>query len=642
MVPHAPLLLRQRAPGVAAFAALLTILPLSGCGIGSGYAGPGSNTDTGWWDPAPVEAAPCAIERSSTYIPMRDGVLIAAELFLPRCQDDTRRPAILVQTRYYRAFEMSPVFRPFAGGPPEIIRRFVEHGYAWIETDVRGTGASTGSQRYPWAPDEVEDGREVVDWIVSQPWSSGAVGATGVSYDGTSAEMLARTAHPAVKAVAPRFSLFDVYTDIAFPGGVHNHWFTKSWSDGNRALDANEFSAYVGGLRGMMVRGVLPVSSDEDRTVLERALREHRRNTDIHQQALHIVCRDDVTPAGFVIDDMSPAQHAAELARRNVPVYGISGWFDGAYAHAAIKRFMSIPSLNGRLTIGPWNHGGRQNISPYADGGQVAFDQTGELIRFFDRYVRGIRNGIDDEPPIHYFTMGAERWREAASWPPATDQTTLYLSGGRSLSFDPPRQESAGDPYKVRLDVGSGEQSRWRSLFNIDGEPTDYRGREELCDKLLCYTSAPLPQAMELTGHPIVSLALSTTASDGQVFVYLEDVAPDGTSNYVTEGALRLIHRAIADDDDMTYRSPVPPRTFLRKDAAAVRPGEILELRFDLLPTSYRFSRGHRVRLLLAGHDRDLAVPVPRGPSEWTVYRDRLNRSFIELPVLVEGSGSTE
>ena len=116
---------------------------------------------------------------------------------------------------------------------------FTSQGYALVLLDVRGTGASFGAWPHPWPDDSVSDAADVVDWIVSQPWSDGNVGGYGISYVGTTAELLAVSDHPAVKAVIPMFNHPDAFTDIAFPGGIFHQRFTKSWSDFDRNLDRN-------------------------------------------------------------------------------------------------------------------------------------------------------------------------------------------------------------------------------------------------------------------------------------------------------------------------------------------------------------------------------------------------------------------
>ena len=207
-------------------------------------------SDASWNQPTSTDAtrrarAPQpAVERSSHFLTMRDGTRIAIDVTRPRGL--TNVPTILRQTRYLRALE-SPRLLSMLGLPEQfdthaaIRRTFLAAGYGWVDVDVRGTGASTGVWRTPWFEDQVRDGSEVVDWIVKQGWSSGRVGALGVSYDGTCAEMLLVAQHPAVRAVAPLFSLYDVYADIGFPGGVHLAWFTQAWARYNASLDRNEF-----------------------------------------------------------------------------------------------------------------------------------------------------------------------------------------------------------------------------------------------------------------------------------------------------------------------------------------------------------------------------------------------------------------
>ena len=169
----------------------------------------------------------------SSYITMRDGVRLAADVTLPRnLPPETRLPALLSQTRYWRAMELRAPFKwflkPSALDPHfrDFTPFFVSRGYALVQVDVRGTGASFGTWLCPWAPDAVEDAREVIDWIVAQPWSDGRVGAHGISYVGTTAELTAVLGHPALLAALPMFNHPDPYADIAFPGGT----WTRCWT----------------------------------------------------------------------------------------------------------------------------------------------------------------------------------------------------------------------------------------------------------------------------------------------------------------------------------------------------------------------------------------------------------------------------
>jgi hypothetical protein len=604
---------------------------------------------------------------------MRDGVRIAVDLTLP-----ARRagpvPTILHQTRYMRSIDWRRLlagrgierFLDSAGSTRE---RFVAAGYAWVDVDVRGSGASGGRRPSPWWVDEVADAGELIDWIAGQPWSDGSVGATGVSYAGTGAEMSMINQRPALRAVVPRFSLYDVYADIAFPGGVHLSWFTESWAAVNRALDENayeqafarligvnaaafaevwaqrrapysiaariaaelgrdRFRRHVAAALRLAVRGVTPVDG-AGAAALAEAVRDHAGNGDVHAMATQVTFRDDdgvyeEFPSA-TIDSFSPHAHAAPIAGCGAAVMSYSGWLDGAYNNAAIKRF-----LDGRadhLLLGPWDHGGRQDISPFSDRRKADYDHDGELVGFFDRHLRGIESV--DLPRVRYFTMGAERWNTADSWPPATvEPERWYLDRGGRLAPESPRDDGA-DPYAIDPGVGTGVRSRWRTLLGL-AAPLGYGDRAALAGRMLTYTSAPLPDPLTITGHPIAHLRVDPGASDGALFVYLEDVAPNGRSTYVTEGVLRLLHRAVGE---APCAHAGVPRSFRRADASPVDAGETATARFDLLPVSYRFARGHAIRIAVTGADADHFAPIYRGGETLVVRRGGADPSRIELPV---------
>jgi putative CocE/NonD family hydrolase len=566
---------------------------------------------------------------------MRDGVKIAIDLYLPEgLEEGARVPTILHQTRYHRSMELRWPFSRLLRGPGRTITRFVTCGYAWVSVDARGSGASFGTRSSPWSPDEVRDGAEIVDWIVDQPWSDGKVGSFGGSYDGTTAEFLLVNRHPAVKAVAPLFALFDVYTDIAYPGGIHLSWFTEEWGRFNRALDENRIADAVDSKRArLMLKGVRPVEEDHDRSMLAAAVRDHTGNYDVHAEALSVTYRDDRSETvGWKTDDFSPHTYIDDIRASGAAIYSYSGWFDGAYPHSAIKRFLTVRNPGSRLVLGPWPHGGGQNISPYSEEKRTGFDHVGELLRFFDCYLKGIDTGIASEPPVHYFTIGDEKWRTADTWPPpGAETTTFYFAEGNRLTTTKPTSNEGYDTYRVDCTAGTGKRSRWDSL--IGGGAVAYPDRNEQDGKLLCYITARLDHDMEVTGHPVVTLFVSSTATDGAFFVYLEDVDEEGHVEYVTEGQLRAIHRKLSNEQP-PYVTLVPYRTFKRADAMPLVPGEIAELTFDLLPTSYVFKRGHAIRVAVAGADKDHFAIIPDEPPTLTFYRTALHPSRISLPTM--------
>jgi len=622
-----------------------------------------SGSDAAWYESASAAAPPAAraLVYSSRYLTMRDGVRIAIDLYLPTgLTGQERLPAILHQTRYYRSMELRWPWRLFLGGKPldhttlyaRRRRRFVTSGYAWVDVDVRGSGASYGTRLCEWSPDEVRDGAEIVDWIVSQPWSDGRVGALGISYDGSAAEFLLVNHHPAVKAIAPRFALFDSYTDIAFPGGIHATWFTENWARHNDSLDRNAPHEVAGWWVKLVVTGVQPVQEDRDRLLRAGAIRAHRQNYDVHAQALTLTYRDDVAPSDPYHHDLgvrlepvgtpadtsgsiglfSPHNYWRDVEASGAAIYNYSGWLDGGYPHAAIKRFLTIRTPGSRLILGPWNHGGGWNIDQLRGPAKSAFDHDAELLRFFDHHLKGSDGSIAAEQPVHYFTMVEDRWKSADTWPPHAVTNPFYIAADRRLSLDLPAVEGGADEYRVDQSAGSGEHSRWRTQTEID-QAVHYPGRAQQDEKLLVYTSAPLDRPLEVTGHPVVTLFITSSATDGTFFVYLEDVDDRGRVTYVTEGELRALHRQLSNDRP-SYTVVVPYRSFKRIDGRPLVPGEAAELTFDLLPTSYLFQRGHRIRLAIAGADASHFALLPGGAPTVSVHRSRLRASRIELPVV--------
>jgi len=618
-------------------------------------------SDAAWYEPECPRPLYSGMRYSSCYLTMRDGVRIAINLHLPAgLASGARLPTILHQTRYYRSMELRWPLRMLLTGKPfhhiTIIarcrKRFVASGYAWVDVDVRGSGASYGGRVCEWSPDEIRDGAEIVDWIVGQPWSTGKVGALGTSYNGTAAEFLLVNRHPAVRAIAPRFALFDSYTDIAFPGGIHAAWFTDTWGRYNDALDRNAPHEVIGGWVKLLVTGVQPVQGDRDRSLRAGAIAAHRDNYDVHGQALSVTFRDDVAPSdpyhnelathlepvGTPIDEsgsinlFSPHNYWHDVEASGAPVYSYSGWFDGAYPHSAIKRFLTIPTAGSRLILGPWNHGGGWHIDPLGQPTRARFDHNGELLRFFDHHLKESDTGIGSEPRVHYFTMVEGRWKAADTWPPPAATLSYYLAADRGLGLDPPACESSADEYVVDQTAGTGEHSRWRTQLTI-GEAVRYPDRSAQDAKLLTYTSEALDHPLEVTGHPVITLFVTSTASDGTFFVYLEDVDARGHIAYVTEGQLRAIHRRLSDAP-APYRQTVPYRTFKRSDAQPLVPCGTAELTFDLLPTSYLFQPGHRIRIAIAGADASHFAILPGGPPIVRVYRSRLHASRIDLPVI--------
>jgi putative CocE/NonD family hydrolase len=583
----------------------------------------------------------------SLYLTMRDGVRIAAEVYLPEnLSPDTRIPALLLQTRYWRQMELRAPLKWFL--TPDILNPdlkdfkpfFTSHGYALVDVDVRGTGASFGTWPYPWAEDSIKDASEIVDWIVSQPWSDGTVGGHGISYVGTTAEFLAVAGHPAVKGIIAQFNHPDAYVDIAFPGGVLNERFIKMWGHFDRTLDRNQIPREFGILGPLVLKGVKPVDSDEGRQLLEAAIRSHADNGDVFEMAQKAIDFRDTgyEDIGVCMEDLAVHRLREEIEGSGVAVFGWGSWMDAGTADAVLRRFLTYDH-NQRAVIGAWEHGGRFHASPYQPSNAPVEpslpSQWGEMMRFFDARLKDVDNGVQSEKVLFYYTMGEETWKRTSVWPPEGARTQRwYLAEGHGLSPDAPASESGADDYTVDFQATSGEYNRWWEMGGVWGNTVMYPRRAEAGRRLLTYVSPPLVEDTEITGYPVVTLHVSSTHADGALYVYLEDVDERGRVTYVTEGVLRVIHRKVSEETP-PYSLQVPYHSFKEADVMPLVPGEMAEITFGLLPTSALIRKGHQIRLGVAGHDEGTFVRIPQeGTPTLTVGRNRMHASFIDLPVV--------
>jgi putative CocE/NonD family hydrolase len=572
------------------------------------------------------------------YLTMRDGVQIAVDVILPAdLADDAQIPALMDMTRYWRALQnLSP-----EEGDPSIFS-LIEAGYALVLVDARGSGASFGYRPIEWSPDEIADYGEIVDWIVSQPWSNGKVGAYGISYESNTAELLTANNRPAVKAVAPRFGDFDPQFHLAMPSGVFNDWFIRSWNEFNQALDRDDicFVAQAGSdaecnMIKQMVPGVKQVDDDTDRTQLAAAVEQHAQNIDVYGALQVMNYRDDIFGGGLTIGQISPYGQREAIENSGAALYVWIGWLDAATVDGALSRYLTFSNPQ-KLIIGPWSHGGSDHIDPFlpddtpTDPSEA--EQVSMLIDFFDGYLKGDSTPTP-EREISYYTLNAGTWTTTDSWPPeGFESQRWYFGADGTLTTDVPTETDAADEYTVDFTATTGDSTRWHT--QLGGDDVIYPNRAEEDQKLLTYTSAPMSTNVEITGSPVITLYVASTETDGAFFAYLEDVAPDGRVTYITEGQLRAIHRSVSDAEP-PYVQLGPYHSYLEADAAPLVPGEVAEIRFNLYATSVLIEAGHSIRIALAGHDASVFARYPaKGTPVWTVGRNSVSPSYVDLPLV--------
>jgi uncharacterized protein len=573
--------------------------------------------------------------RTSQYVSVRDGTQLAVDIIRPAKNNgivvEDPLPVIWTHDRYQRALYGSSNNLLTQMNNYPWLETVLRYGYVIAVVDIRGGGASYGIHTGPFSKEETQDAYDITEWLASQPWSDGRIGMYGRSYLGITQYMAASTAPPHLVAIFPEMAMFDLYSFV-YPGGVYQHNFLSEWGNNVEELDRS------------ISRTVVPVDEDHDATMLEEALLEHLANTDIYEWSANAPHRNSIVE-NEVMDyfQNSPSTYIEDVNKSGVAIYHLGGWYD-IFTRDALLWFSNLESqAPQKLVIGPWSHSGGMDQALGA-----------EHLRWYDFWLKGIDNGVMEEPPIYYYTIGAptgQEWRSTWQWPlPNQQSTKYYFHGGPSnsvhsindglLILQAPTNPTGVDTYVVDYSTTTGTATRWTNGY---GGSFDYPDMTVNDAKGLTYTTSPLTDDVEVTGHPIVHLWVTSTASDGDFFVYLEEVdEPKGSripamySHYVTEGTLRASHRATAvpayEYLDLPYH-----RSF-SEDTNELPINEPVELIFDLHPTSNIFDKGHRIRITVTCADKDnMETPESSPVPTVSVYRNTVFSSYVILPIIPTG-----
>jgi uncharacterized protein len=598
------------------------------------------------------EKTPAGIRRDTAlYIKMRDGVQIALDVWLPQdYQAGQRLPVLLRTTRYGRDGQFGWEYRlavalkqtdPHDEQTDYLNRRH----FVVMVADARGSGASEGHRETEFSREEISDLGELVNWSANQPWSNGRVGTFGGSYEGATAELTAVTNPPALKAVVPFSSQFDVGM-LIFPGGVYNEGFVQPWNDLINELDHGDVCVTKGlsGLRcwwaGRSVRGVKRVDADSDGKQLVQILAQ-RHNLYPTEQLSQAEFRDDPLPlrdgSFTTFSELSVSGHRAQIESSQVAIQAWCGWLDSDVCEGALSRYLTFANPQ-QVIIGPFSHGLDFNADPFLTPAQhfppqPAVEQQNRMMAdFFDRLLRP-EASTSIESGIRYYTMGEGLWHETKVWPPqGFDRASrLYFAENHALSLTQPTAATASDIYPVNFTASTGKNNRWTTELDLDILYPDRSGEDS---KLLVYTGAPLPTDVEISGSPVVVLQVASTVTDGAFFAYLEDVAPDGRVTYLDEGELRAINRKQMDTHELQYNSPGRVSSSSRHNTQPLIPGKPAELKIGMWPTSILLRKGHQIRIAIAGADAvNFRRYPPAGDVTWTVYRQSGLGSYAELPM---------
>lgn len=574
---------------------------------------------------------------------MPDGVRIAAEIWLPAgLANDERLPTLISFTRYWRA----SAYDPPQNEKPEVFAGLNQAGYAVVVVDTRGSGASFGSRATEFSVCETLDFKHVIDWVAEQDWSNGRVATIGVSYSGNTAEHATFDPSPALRAAIPRFTDFDGYASILYPGGLRNTLITDTWGAAVNALDNNVVPEPGPGAATGEPRllGVKPVDNDPDGELLAAAVKDHASNLNLTTFFADISFRDEIEFAGTLEDAdgadqcakmVSPYRFRSAAEASKIPTFHWASWVDAGTPSGVLARFTSYDAP-ARYIIGPWTHGAGQDAGVFqpesTDVEPSVEGQYGQILEFLEPIMRGDGESGLTGSSLTYFTMGEDRWKTTDTWPPAGHgEVSWYLADNHQLVAAMPGQNGA-DEYAVDFEAGTGPLTRWTT--QLGGKDIFHGNRAAADQLLLTYTSPPLAEAVEITGHPRVELFVSSTHEDGALIAYLESVAPDGTVSMITEGQLRLIHRKVSADTP-PYPMFGPYHSFEQADAMPMVPGETSKVEFVLWPTSVLVPAGHALRLAIAGHDKDTFARYPeQGDPVLTFQRGNDHPSRLVIPVI--------
>ena len=583
--------------------------------------------------------------------PARDGVPLATDIYRPDGAGPF--PVLLERTPYDKAAP-SRSERTAAVNTPcsreEVAAYFVEHGYAVAYQDCRGRYRSGG--QFTKYLSEAADGCDALEWLLRQPWCNGQVGTFGLSY---AAHTQAALGCLNPTGLAAQFLDCGGFSNAYRSGIRHGGAFDlkqATWAYRNALADARdpavkaalEAQDIVAWFRRMPWRkGDSPVSAAPE------------YEDYLFEQWSHGIFDDYWKQPGIYAEGFYDRY-------ADVPIVHLSGWYD-PYARTAVENFLGLSRAKRsrqQLILGPWTHGDRSlshagevEFGPAAAvEGNLAEDFFALRRRWFDRWIKGQRNGVDDEPVVRVFVMGGGpgrcnrdgrlehggRWRDASAWPvPETRWTSLYLCQDRSLAATLPTVTTAAldfafDPHKPAPTLGGAISS---------GEPVmragayDHTAMGERPD-VLVLTMPPLEQDLEIVGPITVRLWIASDAPDTDFTAKLLDVHPpsadypNGFAMNLTEGLLRVRYRD-------SWERPT-----------LMTPGGVYPIEIALFPVANRFCRGHRLRLDISSSNFphfDVNPNSGEPEGSWQHPRIANNRVFVDadrpshivLPVIPPG-----
>src|SRR3954447_25480879 len=528
------------------------------------------------------------------YVPMPDGVQL--HYMLVRPAESGRFPTIMTYDDYGAGSNGNAVLASAAASnPPDgsIGTDFIDHGYAYLGVNLRGTGCSTGVGNIGDVTTWGRDGANVMEWIARQSWSDGRVGMTGGSFQAMTQLGTAGFEPPQLKAIAPLSPTTDFYRDIDYPGGIPNRWTVE----------------YPGAAQPGLTAPALVDAAQN-------------RQTDCGAISPQSAPGNAIPNAPFA--GAAALQHpyydafwanniAARVPRIRIPVFGCLTWQDDAVSSRATSMYLT--QLPHATTWFEGNNGGHVECT-------IA---KGLLLKFFDHYVKGIDNGFQQTPHV---MLGAEasvptpRWLSyLEDWQAAVKPLRFYLHGHGVMDLTTPTGDDAADSYSYPSP--SPSVPTWSTAGVSPGTS-------------VAYTTPALADDAMFFGPGSVDFWLSSSrATDTDVQATISEVRPDGQEMYVGRGWLRMSHRRLDESQSTALR---PVHTDLAPDALPLDQGQATFARLQLWPFNHVIRKGSRLRITF-----DTPATVQAGssgfiplttPTENSVLHDRLHVSSVVLPLI--------
>lgn len=573
-------------------------------------------------DGAGVTSSEMKIEKN-VRIPMRDDVHLAADIYRPPTPGKV--PALLALSPYGKELQALALTLPPQARPSPLwdggieagdISAVIEHGYAHVIADVRGTGGSDGELVGNYdlgGHGEGKDVYDLVEWMAQQPWCDGNVGMIGISYFATVQVMGAAEAPPHLKAIFVNGGHFDMY-ELCYHGGIM--WLMPRASREGR-----------GGDSGVAVRNVTGKSKRVySREQYQARIRERLADPDIKHwpNMIHVLNYPETHDLwlDFVLNPhdgpfWQDGQAINTAHKIKIPAYFQVKWGRGWTVDGTIDCFNKVQGVK-RLDLQP--------LPPMQE--RPFHESHDEMFRWYDYWLKGIDTGImdADDAPIRVFVEGARRWRAEKEWPLARTAWTKY--------FLRPRHRLAATPEPLGAEAAPPD-GFYQAPFTVTSDVQSLK-----------WTTAPLLEGTEITGPAALYVHVAIDTDDTNLIAKLYDVDAQGNRQIVSSGYLKASHRELEAARSEPWRPHHP-----HSRSVPVPAGEVIEYAIRIYSFSNLFKAGHRIQLELMCNEpfadafSQLLPPdsyhLPSGrATTHKVFRDALHHSHLLLPVIpAEGTG---